>query len=96
MENRKCRKWIEQFHDKTKGHFEPGTYRVLQEDNWKFQISVSIKKYIKDVRIYLANTPGNMTDLLSVIDDELGQFMKDRISLSYNNHLELSEENSRK
>ena len=96
IKNRQCRKWIEQFHDKTKGHVEPGTYRVLQEDNWKFQISVSIKKYIKDVRIYLANTPGNMTDLLSVIDDELGQFMKDRISLSYNTHFELNEENSRK
>ena len=51
---------------------------------------------MKDVRIYLANTPGNMTDLLSVIDDELGQFMKDRISLSYNTHFELNEENSRK
>ena len=37
-----------------------------------------------------------MTDLLAVIDDGLGKFMKNRISLSYERHFEKSRENTRK
>ena len=51
---------------------------------------------MKNKRIYLVNTPGNMTDLLAVIDDGLGKFMKNRISRSYERHFEKSRENTRK
>ena len=37
-----------------------------------------------------------MTDLLTVIDDGLGQFMKDRIALKYSRHFEKNEENTRR
>ena len=72
MKGPQCVKWIHQFHHHTKHHVDPGTYRTLQQDNWGSQISEEIKRYMRDTRIYLVNTPGNMTDLLSVIDDGLG------------------------
>ena len=96
MKSPQCTKWIKQFHDLTKGHVQPGTYRALQEDNWSSQIIEGIKRYAMNTRIYLVNTPGNMTDLLAVIDDGLGKFMKNRISLSYERHFEKSRENTRK
>ena len=37
MKGPQCEKWIRQFHDRTKHYVEPGTYRVLQEDNWGSQ-----------------------------------------------------------
>ena len=89
-----CEKWIRQFNDRTKHHMEPGTYRVLQEDNWGIPVSTEVTKFMKDTRIYLVNTTGNMTDLLTVIDDGLGQFMKDRIALKYSRHFEKNEENT--
>ena len=89
-----CNKWIQQFHDLTEGHVQPGTYRVLQDDNWSSQITEYIKRFMMNTRIFMTTTPGNMTDLLSVIDDGLGKFMKNRISLSYERHFEKSKENT--
>ena len=94
MKGPQCEKWISQFHDRTKHHVEPGTYREFQEDNWGSQISTQVKRFMLNKRIYLVNTPGNMTDLLSVIDDGLGNFMKDRISMKYSQHFEKNEENT--
>ena len=37
-----------------------------------------------------------MTDLLSVIDDGLGNFMKNRVALKYSQHFEQNEENTRR
>ena len=51
-----CEKWIRQFNDRTKHHMEPGTYRVLQEDNWEIPVSTEVTKFMKDTRIYLVNT----------------------------------------
>ena len=48
-----------------------------------------------NTQIFMTTTPGNMTDLLSVTDDGLGKFMKNRISLSYERHFEKSKENTR-
>ena len=83
MKGPQSEKWIRQFHDRTKQYVESENYRVLQEDNWGSQISTQVKWFMLNKRIYLVNTPGNMTDLLSVIDDGLGNFMKDRIALKY-------------
>ena len=72
MKGPQCEKWIRQFNGRTKHHVETRTYRVFQENHLGSQVSTEVKKFMKDTRIYLVNTPGNMTDLLSVIDDVLG------------------------
>ena len=89
-----CKKWIQQFHDLTEGHVQPGTYWVLQEDNWSSQITEYIKRFMMNTQIFMTTKPGNMTDLLNVMEDGLGKFMKNQISLSYERHFENSKENT--
>jgi len=64
----------------------------LQLDNYSVQSTPRFKRWGKANDVLLVYPPGGNTDVLAVIDGELGRWMKTRVAAEYNIYFESSRE----